>query len=97
MLVPRERVEADGGYRGDERVSDPQDSANLQQTFMKNAARARHETVNRRFKQFECMKSFRHNKDLHVHFFDAVATITQIGIENGEPPYGVIYERPHLF
>ena len=97
MLVPRERVEADGGYRGDIRISDPDDSANLRETLMKNAARSQHETVNRRFKQFECLKSFRHEKNLHVHLFDAIATITQIGIENGEPPYGVIYKRPHLF
>ena len=97
MLVPRERVEADGGYRGDIRISDQEDSANLRKTLMNSAARARHETVNRRFKQFECMKTFLHDKNLHVQLFDAVATITQIGIENGEPPYGVIYERPHLF
>ncbi len=96
-LIPRERVEANGGYRGDICVSDPDDSANMRESWMKSAARARHETVNRRFKQFECMKSFRHDKNLHVHFFDAVATITQISFENGEPPYGVLYERPHLF
>ena len=57
-LVPRERVEADGGYRGDIRISDPEDAANLRDTLMKSAARARHETVNRRFKQFECMTFF---------------------------------------
>ena len=96
-LVPRERVEADGGYRGDIRISDPEDAANMQESCMKSAARSRHETINRRFKQFDCMKNFRHDKDIHVNLFEAVATITQIGFENGEPPYGVVYERPHLF
>lgn len=94
MLVPRERVEADGGYRGDVRVSDPDDCRNLLHHMMKAAARSRHETVNRRFKQFECMKSFRHDKNFHVHLFDAVATIVQISFENGEPPYQIWYERP---
>jgi hypothetical protein len=93
MLAPMEKVEADGGYSGDIRISDPQDGNNVYEMRMKSAARARHETVNRRFKQFECMKNFRHGKVLHGHLFDAVATITQIGFENGEPPYQVRYER----
>jgi predicted hydrolase (HD superfamily) len=59
---------------------------------MKMNARARHETVNRRFKQLDCLKCFRHDKQLHVHCLNAVAVITQLAIENGEPLYHVKYK-----
>eukprot|EP00557_Chaetoceros_sp_GSL56_P006075 CAMPEP_0176492108 /NCGR_PEP_ID=MMETSP0200_2-20121128/8797_1 /TAXON_ID=947934 /ORGANISM="Chaetoceros sp., Strain GSL56" /LENGTH=259 /DNA_ID=CAMNT_0017889597 /DNA_START=26 /DNA_END=802 /DNA_ORIENTATION=+ len=60
-LPPGEKVEADDGYRGDERVSTPMDAQNMHESLMKDNARGRHETVNRRFKQFNCLSQvFRH-------------------------------------
>jgi hypothetical protein len=91
-LQKGEMVEADAGYRGgDIRVSCPSDWRTPKECAMKKAARARHETVNCRFKQFHCLKNFRHNKELHVHCFNSIAVITQLAIENGEPLYNIEY------
>lgn len=91
-LSPRERVEADNGYRGDFRAVCPNQCGNLEEYRMKMNARARHETVNRRLKQFNCLKYFRHDKQSHVHCFNAIAVITQLAIANGEPLYHVKYK-----
>mmetsp|Transcript_2828 Transcript_2828/g.5292 ORF Transcript_2828/g.5292 Transcript_2828/m.5292 type:complete len:195 (-) Transcript_2828:64-648(-) len=91
FLRDGEMVEADAGYRGDFRVACPNQFRGNNEKMMKQSARARHETVNRRFKQFHCLKNFRHDKELHVYCFNSVAVITQIGIENAEPLYSVNY------
>ena len=39
------------------------------------------------------MHQFRHNIDDHVYFFEAVAVVTQLGIESGERLYNVLYDR----
>jgi hypothetical protein len=60
---------------------------------MKAKARSRQETVNKRFKQWGCLsRVFRHH-DLRKHssLFRAVAVITQMAIENGEPLFSVEY------
>ncbi len=41
--------------------------------------RARHETVNRRFKQFAVLSNrFRHDKSSHSFCFHAIANVTQL-------------------
>lgn len=90
-LADGEMIEADEGYRGDFRVAIPSYCRSLNDYRMKMNARARHETVNRRLKQFNCLKMFRHDKSKHVHCFEAVAVITQLAIQNGEPLYHVHY------
>ena len=46
---------------------------------------ARHETVNRRFKQFGVLSQrFRHHISLHPYCFNAVANIVQVMIDSGE-------------
>jgi len=51
---------------------------------------ARHETVNKRIKQFCCMNvRFRHSLHLHPRFFHAAVNLTQLMIENGEPLFSV--------
>ncbi len=51
---------------------------------------ARHETVNKKAKQFYSMKNvFRHVLTLHSSFFRAVVNLTQIIIDNGEPLHEV--------
>lgn len=51
---------------------------------------SRHETVNKRFKQFQALKQpFRHELDKHPMVFHAVANLTQLMIENGEPLFKV--------
>lgn len=71
-----EMVEADRGYSGEFRVACPLLCRNAEEKRMKQDARARHETVNGRFKQFNCLGRFRHDKELHVYCFHAIAVIT---------------------
>jgi hypothetical protein len=51
---------------------------------------ARHETINRRLKQFSILTvPFRHELNKHPTCFHAVANITQMMIMNGEPLYEI--------
>ena len=84
-----ERVVADRGYRGDVSVVIPDYGTDDQQEAM-NTARARHETVNGRLKQWSSMKfCFRHAKEKHHHVFRAVVCIEQLKIMHGNTPFQV--------
>lgn len=53
----------------------------------------RHETVNKRFKQWAILEQpFRHDVINHRDVFSAVVVITQLAIENGEPLFDVHYD-----
>lgn len=85
-----EKVAADKGCRGESQciVTPTGDSSD---DVGKNA-RGRHETVNKRFKQWNILhRVFRHDVAKHQAVFSAVASITQIAINNGEPLYGLSY------
>jgi hypothetical protein len=86
-----EKVEADNGYRGEPlHVSLPGDIESELHKKAEVAARARHETVNKRFKQFKCLKDvFRHDISKHAAVFRAVAVLTQLSMENGDPAFQV--------
>ena len=62
---------------------------------MRKTVLSPHETVNKRMKQFGCLKQvFRHADDLaykHASAFRAVAVITQLSIDDGEPLFSVKY------
>lgn len=96
-LMPGEKVEADDGYKGEplfiHTPSSHIDSGNMDALVQAADARGRHETVNRRFKQFGCLHQvYRHGIDNHGSVFRAVATITQLGLEHGGMPlYDVEY------
>ncbi len=97
LLCQGERVEADSGYVGDSKVDHPNKNChNLGQWISKYDVRARHETVNKRMKQFYCLKHvFRHSVEKHIDFFNAVVMVTQINLTHGcEPLYHVPY-RTH--
>jgi hypothetical protein len=85
-LEPGEMAEADLGYRGEPgKIRLPIPGDDVQQRV-----RSRHETVNRRFKQFSCLgRVFRHNLGKHGSVFGAVAVITQLGIEDGDKLFDV--------
>ena len=94
-LLPGERVEADKGYRGDDKVDAPDDNTpSYAQYKSKEHVRERHETVNKRFKEFACLKNtFRHEISKHGMCFDAIAVITQLSIEfGGRQLYAVDYK-----
>jgi hypothetical protein len=89
VLQEDEKALADDCYRRDvHHFIYPQafaDSAAAQKQVM-----ARHETVNKRLKQFSVLKQeFRHDLAFHATCFYAIANITQISIRNGEPLYEV--------
>ena len=59
---------------------------------MMHIARRRQETVNRRFKQWKILSDvFRHDLGMHGRVFSAIATITQLVIQHGEPLFQVDY------
>lgn len=93
MLADGEMVEADRGYRGEYyHVRTPIDYDSEWEKKQKGKLMARHETVNRRFKQFGVLKqTFRHNLGVHRTVFEAVVVITQLNINNGEKLFQVDY------
>ena len=96
-----ERVECDDGYGG----ADPEFAKTRSGIFhptlsesVRNCVRARQETVNKRFKQFQALcQPFRHNLDKHAAVFNSVAVLTQLSIQNGEPLFQVDGYDDRLF
>jgi hypothetical protein len=81
-----EKAVADRTYRDDTYFINPYndpESAAIQKDIM-----ARHETVNKRLKQFNALPNFiRHDIVKHKLCFYAVCNITQLMLLNGEPLY----------
>ena len=94
-LEPYERVEADDGYLADAptHVRCPKDvTTKPERKKMMAIVRMRHETMNRRLKQWRILKSmYRHELKEHRTVFSAVAVMTQIAISHGEPLFSVEY------
>ena len=91
-----ERVEADDGYIGESPmyVKCPKKDyvSSQEQKKMKQKVRCRQETVNKRFKQFEILRStFRHDISLHGDVFRAITVLVQLQIEDGENLFNVEY------
>lgn len=84
MLDEHEVVVADKGYTDEKciltglEIHDDNEISKI--------IRSRHETANRRLKQFFILSHrYRHSLDFHKFYFLAVAIVTQISFENGEP------------
>ena len=89
-LLIGERVIADQGYKGEPTVCTKLQAKNENHRKSMAVCRARHETINRRFKQFQCLQqTWRHDRCKHEHVFQAVITLTQIELENGHPAFQV--------
>lgn len=96
QLLPNEKVEADAGYSGDETIRDPDDCRNYGEYRMKFNARARHEHVNQRFKNFACLENFRHftsggDMTKHRYCFDTVCTLVQVNLYSGDELGDIYY------
>jgi len=95
MLDEGERMEADDGYQGEapKYIKCPKSFTNDKAKLaMQQRVRSRHETVNKRFKQWGCMRHpFRHSVRHHSAAFRAVAVLTQLAMEFGEPLFQVDY------
>jgi len=86
-----EKFLADGIYSGWRAITP--NGRNNQDQYMKAVARARHETVNSRFKRFAALRvEFRHGDNRHGSVFHAIATICQIEFEIESPLFDVEYD-----
>ena len=98
MLSPGEQVLADKGYKGDTRVCTPYDSKDDDHRKAMSHARCRHETVNRRLKQWGILgNKFRHHRTKHCSVFEAVAVLTQLSFDCGDKPWQIrdtVYSDP---
>lgn len=81
-----ERTMADKGYKDDAYFILPNDeNKTLHKLIM-----SRHETVNKRLKQFNILKhDFRHEKSKHPMVFHAVANVTQHILQNEQPLFSI--------
>ena len=97
-LLINERVEADDGYIGEApgKVKCPASFVNpIENEGMQQRVRSRHETVNKRFKQWGVLNQiYRHNIEDHADIFRAIVVLTQLSMENGEPLFPVRYKDP---
>jgi hypothetical protein len=92
LLLPREQVEADNGYRGDPSCRTPAMARSWAEYEKKKAARGRHETLNGRLKKWGILNQvYRHSLDKHGDVFMAVCVLTQLTIDRGSRPYQVNY------
>ena len=99
LLTPGERVEADKGYRGERGLIDTTDDNchTREQKAMKSLVRSRHETMNARIASFKiCDDVFRYNLHKHRHCVQAVTSIVQLIIENGNPLFQTKKYRTHI-
>ncbi len=90
-ITEGKRAVADRGYRGEPAkcsIPNRQDSAEVR--LFKSRARARHESVNARFKNYGSLNgNFRHGIDKHKAVFEAVCVIVQFQFETGSPLFDV--------
>jgi hypothetical protein len=87
-----EKYLGDGGYFDGNQWSETPTGLNNEDQKMKAEARARHETVNGRFKQFGVLeRRFRHKIHLHGKVFMAVANLVQAAIQGQHPTFQVDY------
>ena len=99
LLETNERAEADLGYRGEPSVIDLPDEGPSHMIWAKKRARMRHETCNKHFKNWGCLKqNFRHGTALHRDCMYAVTVLTQLTIRNGEPLFDAAFftDLPNL-
>lgn len=100
MLEPEEKVVADKGYRGDLKVLTPLDARDLLHKRAMSLARVRHETVNRRFKQWSILSQrYRHSLNQHSMVFRSILVLTQLSFNTGNPPWQIkenIFDDPML-
>ena len=94
---------ADGGYADGYQFFETPTGHNNPDQRMKAQARARHETINRRFKQWSVMgQRFRGAPEFHDQYFNAVANLTQFLImisgfepEEDERQFFQVYYNDH--
>ena len=96
-LEPNKRVEADDGYQnGDPELVKSKSGIFHENGGIRNTMRARHETANKRLKQFGALSSkFRHGVSNHGIAFDAVAVLVQLSFNRGETLFQIDEDEYH--
>ena len=88
-LEPQEKIEADDGYKGEcprYCLCPGWHQSREDQKRLHGHVRMRHEHVNKRMKNFNCLLNrFRSTPTKHSSCFRAVAVLTQLSMESGEP------------
>lgn len=86
FLDDGELVLADKGYRGSRYFITPNEDNGIRHKQIM----ARHETVNKKLKQFKILsEKYRHSLERHPMCFHAIVNITQISINYGEKLYSL--------
>jgi DDE superfamily endonuclease len=86
------KVIADNGYQcqDDNNLSTPNKFDSEEVKEFNKRARARHETLNKRLKDFNVLKdSFGHELDKHKFVFEAVCVLVQYDMNNGLPLFDI--------
>jgi hypothetical protein len=92
MLEDGECYVGDGGYYDGNNWSTTPTGENNYDQGMKHLARARHETVNSRFKNFGILHEvFRHELTLHGLIFQAISSIVQLQIQHENSVFQIDY------
>ena len=94
MLLATEKAVRDRGYQGDRKIIGPDEWKNRDHRRAMSIARARHENINGKLKNFNCLSDvYRHDRQKHCTIFKAVITIIQIEINEGVfLPKQLLYE-----
>lgn len=85
---------ADGGYRDGNQYSETPSGMHLFGDRQKSVVRARHETLNKRYKDWGALRRlYRHSRVSHSKVMHAIANIVQVTILNGAPLFEVEYQH----
>ena len=89
-----ERIVADSGYKERTGVFKTPSGYHEIRDHQESELRARHETVNRRFKCWGALKKkYRHSSVTHGYVFHAICNIVQLELDMGEGKvFDVVYE-----
>ena len=76
-----EMAVADGGYNDGYEFFDTPTGVNDEGQYMRAVVRARHETINKRLKDWAVLgRTFRHGRHLHGRVFYAIANLTHLAM-----------------
>ena len=95
-LEDGQKVEADDGYKGDptKTLTPHNNTRNPNDAEYRQYTRCRQETINARFKSWKCLdEQLRHSLARHSQMFRAVAVISQLAVESGEPLFQIDYDQ----
>lgn len=91
MLEPNEYYLADSGYRCGRGPAITRDKLPPHRRSTFDRLMARHEIINRRFKEFAILGSrFRHEEEKHGDVFRCVAVLVQFDLAEGHVPFDVM-------